>query len=148
MDRCDPQLAQEALERCKRILELRAQEFNAPAPPQLSAEQQLLAEQRADDEQLGRSSDTRLRLPRATSPMPTWRATRNSRRSISRGKRRRRRPADKPAPQGIRTVAGAGARRPSSAPLPRQAASDAPVQELVSGFSRWRRRRDSNPRYR
>lgn len=69
VDRCDPQLAKEALERCKRILELRAQEFNAPAPPQLSAEQQLLAEQRSDDEQRSiPSPSTRLRLASRDDP--------------------------------------------------------------------------------
>jgi hypothetical protein len=67
-DRCDPQLAREELERCRRILELRAQEFNAPAPPQLSAEQQLLAEQRSEDEQPGRSPATRLRLASRDTP--------------------------------------------------------------------------------
>jgi hypothetical protein len=68
-DRCDPQLAGDALERCKRILELRAQEFNAPAAPQLSAEQQLLAEQRAEEEQQsGRSPATRLRLASRDEP--------------------------------------------------------------------------------
>jgi hypothetical protein len=67
-DRCDPQLVQEELERCRRILELRAQEFNAPAAPQLSAEQRLLAEQRAEDEQPGRSPATRLRLASRDTP--------------------------------------------------------------------------------
>jgi len=68
-DRCDPQLAKEALERCRRILELRAQEFNAPAPPQLGAEQQLLAEQQAaDDQRSGRSPATRLRLASRDAP--------------------------------------------------------------------------------
>ena len=67
-DRCDPQLAREELERCRRILELRAQEFNAPAPPQLSAEQQLLAEQRSEDEHPGRSPATRLRLASRDTP--------------------------------------------------------------------------------
>ena len=67
-DRCDPQLAGEELARCRQILELRAQEFNAPAPPQLSAEQQLLAEQRAEDEQPGRSPATRLRLASRDAP--------------------------------------------------------------------------------
>lgn len=67
-DRCDPQLAREELERCRRILELRAQEFNAPEAPQLSAEQRLLAEQRADDEQAGRSAATRLRLASRDEP--------------------------------------------------------------------------------
>ncbi|MGZ3200095.1 MAG: hypothetical protein ACXWI5_11765, partial [Croceibacterium sp.] len=68
-DRCDPQLAKEALERCRRILELRAQEFNAPAPPQLSAEQQFLAEQQAADEQRSVPSPaTRLRLASRDAP--------------------------------------------------------------------------------
>lgn len=48
-DRCDPQLPERDLAQCLRILELRAQEFSAPAPPQLSAEQSLLAS-RSDDE--------------------------------------------------------------------------------------------------
>jgi hypothetical protein len=67
-DRCDPQLAAAELAECQRILELRAQEFNAPAPPQLSAEQRLLAEQRADDERPGRSPMTRLRLASRDAP--------------------------------------------------------------------------------
>jgi hypothetical protein len=67
-DRCDPQLAGEEFVRCQRILELRAQEFTAPGPPQLSAEQQLLAEQRAEDEQPGRSPATRLRLASRDTP--------------------------------------------------------------------------------
>jgi hypothetical protein len=67
-DRCDPQLAGEELARCQRILELRAQEFNAPAPPQLSAEQKLLAEQRVDDERTGRSPATRLRFASRDTP--------------------------------------------------------------------------------
>jgi hypothetical protein len=67
-DRCDPQLVGEELARCQKILELRAQEFNAPAPPQLSAEQALLAEQRADDERPSRSPVTRLRLATRDDP--------------------------------------------------------------------------------
>jgi hypothetical protein len=68
-DHCDPELAREALERCRRILELRAQEFNAPAPPRLSAEQQLLAEQRSTDEQQsGPTPETRLRLASRDEP--------------------------------------------------------------------------------
>jgi hypothetical protein len=67
-DRCDPQLAGDELARCRKILELRAQEFNAPAPPQLSAEQTLLAEQRADDERPGRSPVARLRLASRDDP--------------------------------------------------------------------------------
>jgi hypothetical protein len=67
-DRCDPQLDQDELERCRQILELRAQEFNAPGPPQLRAEQRLLAEQRGDDEQPGRSPATRLRLASRDAP--------------------------------------------------------------------------------
>lgn len=67
-DRCDPQSAGEDLARCQRILELRAQEFNAPAPPELSAEQKLLAEQRADEEQPGRSPASRLRLASRDAP--------------------------------------------------------------------------------
>lgn len=44
-DRCDPQLGDEGLERCRAILELRAAEFDAPEAPRLTAEQVLLAEQ-------------------------------------------------------------------------------------------------------
>jgi hypothetical protein len=47
---------------------LRAQEFHAPAPPQLSAEQRLLAEQRGEDESSGRSPGTRLRLASRDAP--------------------------------------------------------------------------------
>lgn len=46
-DRCDPQLDERRLAECRRILELRADEFHAPAPPQLSPEERLLAQQRA-----------------------------------------------------------------------------------------------------
>lgn len=67
-DRCDPQLAGEELARCQKILELRAQEFNAPAPPELSPEQRLLAEQRADDDHNRRSAATRLRLASRDEP--------------------------------------------------------------------------------
>ena len=48
-DRCDPQLPERDLVRCLQILKLRAQEISAPAPPQLSAEQSLMASQ-SDDE--------------------------------------------------------------------------------------------------
>lgn len=68
-DRCDPQLAGAALERCRRILELRAQEFSAPSAPQLSPEQRLLAEQRYDEvSAASRSADTRLRLASRDDP--------------------------------------------------------------------------------
>ncbi|MGX7952843.1 hypothetical protein ACWPM1_09790 [Tsuneonella sp. HG249] len=45
-DRCDPQLARRVYLECLRILELRADEFDAPQPATLSPEQRLLAEQR------------------------------------------------------------------------------------------------------
>lgn len=68
-DRCDPQLAKAELDKCRRILELRAQEFSAPAPPQLSAEQRLLAEQRYDDASTAdRSTAARLRLASREDP--------------------------------------------------------------------------------
>jgi hypothetical protein len=67
-DRCDPQLAEAERERCQRILELRAQEFNAPAAPELSPEQKLLAEQQTDEEGAGRSTVTRLRLASRDDP--------------------------------------------------------------------------------
>jgi hypothetical protein len=67
-DRCDPQLAREDLVRCQRILELRAQEFHAPAPPKLSAEQQLLAEQRAGERQERGSLQHSLRLASGDEP--------------------------------------------------------------------------------
>lgn len=68
-DRCDPQLAAADLARCQHILELRAQEFHAPAPPQLSAEQKLLTEQRANEERTaGRSAESRLRLASRDDP--------------------------------------------------------------------------------
>ncbi|MEX0343213.1 MAG: hypothetical protein AB3N06_11540 [Erythrobacter sp.] len=47
-DRCDPQLSGRDLERCLKILELRADEFSLPSPPRLSAEQALLAGQSDD----------------------------------------------------------------------------------------------------
>ena len=62
-DRCDPQLESEQLEHCLRVIEQRAAEFSAPEPPQLSAEQVLLAERGDDGERLAAtSSDLRLRL--------------------------------------------------------------------------------------
>jgi hypothetical protein len=67
-DRCDPQLGEAERERCRRILELRAQEFNAPAPPELSPEQRLLAEQQSQEEGAGRSPVTRLRLASRDDP--------------------------------------------------------------------------------
>ena len=68
-DRCDPRLDKRELARCLEILELRADEFNAPAPPQLSAEQKLLAEQRERDEELAdRSTALRLRFATMTEP--------------------------------------------------------------------------------
>lgn len=68
-DRCDPQLPERDLLRCLRILEMRAQEFNAPAPPQLSAEESLLAAQQSDEERaMARSSDIRLRLVSMQNP--------------------------------------------------------------------------------
>ena len=71
-DRCDPQLGDAALARCRQILELRAQEFHAPAPPQLSAEEQLLAEQQANrDEGAVRSPEARLRLASRDDPDAT-----------------------------------------------------------------------------
>ena len=67
-DRCDPQLGNAERERCQHILELRSQEFHAPAPPQLSAEEKLLAEQHAQEEALNRSPGTRLRLASRDDP--------------------------------------------------------------------------------
>jgi hypothetical protein len=68
-DRCDPQLDKRQLAECLRILELRADEFNAPAPPQLSAEQKLLIEQRMRDEELAdRSASFRIRLATMAEP--------------------------------------------------------------------------------
>ncbi|MGN6497945.1 MAG: hypothetical protein ACTHK5_11530 [Tsuneonella sp.] len=60
-DRCDPQLDERKLAECRRILELRADEFHAPAPPQLSPEERLLAQQRAA-EFAGHSPAQRLRM--------------------------------------------------------------------------------------
>jgi hypothetical protein len=67
-DRCDPQLGNAERERCQHILELRSQEFHAPAPPQLSAEEKLLAEQHAQEDALNRSPDNRLRLASRDDP--------------------------------------------------------------------------------
>lgn len=68
-DRCDPQLDRQALARCLQILELRANEYNAPAPPRLSAEETLLAEQRTREEGLARGSAA-LRVRYATMTEP------------------------------------------------------------------------------
>lgn len=49
-DRCDPQADQSLYRACLRILERRSAEFKAPSAPALSAEEALLAQRRADDE--------------------------------------------------------------------------------------------------
>lgn len=49
-DRCDPQADQSLYRACLRILERRAGDFAAPTAPALSAEEALLAQRRADDE--------------------------------------------------------------------------------------------------
>ncbi|GAA3798789.1 hypothetical protein GCM10022600_20680 [Qipengyuania pelagi] len=49
-DRCDPQVDQSLYRACLRILERRAGDFAAPTAPVLSAEEALLAQRRADDE--------------------------------------------------------------------------------------------------
>jgi len=68
-DRCDPQLTQKFYAECLRILELRSGEFNAPQPAALSAEQNLLVEQRQREEGLAeRSSALRLRYATAMQP--------------------------------------------------------------------------------
>lgn len=68
-DRCDPQLVEDELEECQRILELRAREFNATAPPTLSVEQKLLAEQQTDEDRPTSSlASVRLRLAAMDAP--------------------------------------------------------------------------------
>ncbi len=67
-DRCDPQLPKRDLVRCLQILELRAEEFSAPAPPQLSAEQSLLAGQSDDERATVRASGNRLRFATVQDP--------------------------------------------------------------------------------
>lgn len=55
-DKCDPQvLTAEKRAECEAILELRAAEFNALRPPELSAEQKLLAAQQMPDRSLSRT---------------------------------------------------------------------------------------------
>lgn len=49
-DRCDPQADQSLYRACLRILEKRAGDFAAPTAPALSAEEALLAQRRADEE--------------------------------------------------------------------------------------------------
>ena len=61
-DRCDPQLETPQLEECRRVIERRAAEFDAPEAPQLSAEQVLLAQRGDEAQRLVPSSDMRLRL--------------------------------------------------------------------------------------
>jgi len=68
-DRCDPQLTQRFYAECLKILELRSDEFDAPQPAALSAEQRLLAEQRQREESLAGSSAA-LRLRYATAMQP------------------------------------------------------------------------------
>lgn len=68
-DRCDPQLPERDLARCLQILELRAEEFNAPEAPRLSAEESLLAAQQSDNERaMARSSENRLRFATVQEP--------------------------------------------------------------------------------
>ncbi len=68
-DRCDPQLVQRLYAECLRILELRSNEFTAPEPATLSAEQRLLVEQRQGDEATSGTSAT-MRLRYATTAQP------------------------------------------------------------------------------
>jgi hypothetical protein len=68
-DRCDPQLEPERLARCRRVLELRAAEFNAAEAPKLSAEQALLA-QRGDSAEQFAATSSRLRLRFASAEDP------------------------------------------------------------------------------
>ena len=49
-DRCDPQADQSLYRACVRVIERRSAEFGAPSAPVLSAEEALLAQRRADDE--------------------------------------------------------------------------------------------------
>lgn len=68
-DRCDPRMGEQQMARCLEILELRASEFQAPAPPQLSAEQTILAEQRESEESLAdRSINLRFRYATMSEP--------------------------------------------------------------------------------
>jgi hypothetical protein len=68
-DRCDPQQEKRLYAECLRILELRADEFQAPGPAVLSPEQRLLGEMRQPNEQLtGSSSGVRMRY--ATNGQP------------------------------------------------------------------------------
>lgn len=68
-DRCDPQLTQKFYAECLRILELRSDEFTAPQPAALSAEQKLLVEQRQRDDGLADAA-TAVRLRYAAAPQP------------------------------------------------------------------------------
>lgn len=67
-DRCDPQLPRRDLVRCLQILELRAQEFSAPAPPQLSAEQSLMASQSDNELAADRVGRNRIRFATVQEP--------------------------------------------------------------------------------
>ncbi|ONF95722.1 hypothetical protein [Sphingomonas jeddahensis] len=97
-DRCDPQLAAQERAQCLRILELRAQEFNAPAPPRLSAEESLLAAQRSEvDRRAAPSPETRLRL--ASVPEPD--ADLGSNQEVAAIYLRRSEPIAEPTPQEL-----------------------------------------------
>ena len=62
-------MVQRVYAECLRILELRANEFEAPQAPRLTAEQTLLAERRERDEELSRTSPAlRLRLATMSEP--------------------------------------------------------------------------------
>jgi hypothetical protein len=67
-DRCDPAQEKSAYAECLRILELRANEFQAPEAPTLSPEQRLLGQMRVPGERLADMGNLRLRY--ATTGQP------------------------------------------------------------------------------
>jgi hypothetical protein len=67
-DRCDPQASQAAYAQCLRILELRADEFNAPSAPVLSPEQRLLGVMQPSEEGLVGSGGLRARQATRSQP--------------------------------------------------------------------------------
>jgi hypothetical protein len=74
-DRCDPQADRKSYTECARILERRADEFNAPTPPVLSPEQRLLGVVQSPDEALvGPSGSSRLRYAARSQPDAELRA--------------------------------------------------------------------------
>jgi hypothetical protein len=114
LDRCDPQLDTQKREQCRRILERRAAEFDAPEAPKLSAEQVLLAE-RGETETMRATGSSTGRVRLATTSDPD---------------------ADLRSNQELATIFldGAGNRPPANGPAEDQPAVDPALAEVLKGL--------------